>query len=167
LTRAILDSSVIIALSQLKHLQTLDKLFTEIIVPEAVYNEVCIKGNELTGSSELFDAIKLQKIKVMRPENQELVKALLDPLGGGEAEAIALASSLIPDYLVMDDRLARRKAQNMGFNVIGTLRVLRLMYNKKLLSYENLIESINALETMGFHISEKIIQELIKSLDKQ
>jgi len=103
----------------------------------------------------------------MRPENQELVKALLDPLGGGEAEAIALASSLIPDYLVMDDRLARRKAQNMGLNVIGTLRVLRLMYNKKLLSYENLIESINALETMGFHISEKIIQELIKSLDKQ
>lgn len=60
---------------------------------------------------------------MVKPENQELVKALLDPLGRGEAEAIAIASFIKPDYLVLDDRLARRKAQNMGLNVIGTLRV--------------------------------------------
>ncbi|MFP3952389.1 MAG: DUF3368 domain-containing protein, partial [Candidatus Bathyarchaeia archaeon] len=114
MTRAVLDSSVIIALSHLKHLQTIDGLFTETIIPRAVYKEICVKGKGLTGSRELSDAIKQQKVEVVKPENKELVKALLDPLGRGEAEAIALASSIKPDYIVLDDRLARRKAQNMG-----------------------------------------------------
>jgi predicted nucleic acid-binding protein len=44
LTRAVLDSSVIIALSHLKHLQTIDGLFKETIIPRAVYEEICVKG---------------------------------------------------------------------------------------------------------------------------
>jgi predicted nucleic acid-binding protein len=121
------------------------------------------QGKGLTGSRELSKAIKQQKVKVVKPENQELVKALLDPLGRGEAEAIALASSIKPAYIVLDDRLARIKAQNMGLNVIGTLRVLRLMYKRNVFPFETLLASINTLETIGFHISEQVIQELMEA----
>jgi predicted nucleic acid-binding protein len=114
----------------------------------------------------LSNALKQHKVTVTKPENMELVKALLDPLGRGEAEAIAIASTIKPDYIVLDDRLARRKAQTMGLNVIGTLRILGLIYKKNLLSLEELLDSLNALNTIGFHVSEQVIQEYIKSLEK-
>ncbi len=166
MTRAVLDSSVIIALSHLNHFQAIPKVFTETIIPKAVYDEICIKGKGLTGSRMLSNALKQHKVTVTKPENVELVKALLDPLGRGEAEAITIASTIKPDYIVLDDRLARRKAQTMGLNVIGTLRILGLMNKKNLLSLEKLLDSLNALSTIGFHVSEQVIQEYIKSLEK-
>lgn len=166
MTQAVLDSSVIIALSHLNRFQALNKVLTDIIIPQAVYDEICVKGKGLTGSRELSNAWKQNKVTVTKPENVALVKALLDPLGRGEAEAIALASTIKPDYIVLDDRLARRKAQNMGLNVIGTLRILRLMYENKILSLEDLLDSLNILNTIGFHVSEQLIHEYLKSVEK-
>lgn len=166
MTNAVLDSSVIIALSHLNRFQAIDRVFTETIIPKAVYDEICVKGKGLTGSRELNNAIKQHKVTVIKPENVDLVKALMNPLEGVEAEAIALTSVIKPDYIVLDDRHARRKAQNMGLNVIGTLRVLRDMYKNKLLSLEELLDALNVLDTIGFHVSEQVIQEYIKSLEK-
>ena len=44
------DSSVIIALSAIGRIDILWKLFDEVLVPEAVYREVCIKGKGRAGS---------------------------------------------------------------------------------------------------------------------
>jgi predicted nucleic acid-binding protein len=47
----------------------------------------------------------------------------------GELEAIVLAQELSAEFVVLNDLLARRKAQRLAINVIGTLGLLLLFKN--------------------------------------
>lgn len=134
MSKVVLDSSVIIALSQLRYLNLLNQIFDEVLIPRAVYEEICIKGRGLTGDSEIRESVKNDLIKVKNIRNKILVNALLDPLALGEAEALTLAVEEEADYVVGDDKLARSRAKAMGLNVIGTLRVLRMFFNAGLIS---------------------------------
>jgi len=132
-SKAVLNSSVIIALSTLGYLDKLKYVFTEILIPRAVHDEVCVRGHGLTGERDLLEAVKEGIITVKDVKTRLLVNALLDPIALGEAETITLTVEEKADYIVMDDKLARRRAKSMGLNVVGTLRVLRLMYDARLI----------------------------------
>jgi predicted nucleic acid-binding protein len=164
LTKAALDSSVIIALSTLGCLNKLKPLFKEIIIAKAVYEEICSAGQGLIGDSELQEAIKNHLIKVKEVKNQLLVTALLDVLAVGEAETIALAIDEHADQIVLDDKAARRKAKAMKLNVIGTLRVLRMMYDAKVISKTDLMKALEQLMEIGFRISEDIVNKVTDEL---
>jgi predicted nucleic acid-binding protein len=160
LTKAALDSSVIIALSTLGYLNKLKPLFEEIIIAKAVYEEICSAGQGLVGDSELEEAIKNHLIEIKEVKNQILVIALSDSLANGEAETIALALDEHADQIVLDDKAARRKAKALKLNVIGTLRVLRMMYDTKIISKIDLITALEKLEETGFRISKAIIDKV-------
>ncbi|MHA1595053.1 MAG: DUF3368 domain-containing protein [Candidatus Baldrarchaeia archaeon] len=66
----------------------------------------------------------------------------------------------------LDDRMARRKARNLGIKIIGTLSILRRAYDERLITEEKLIESLQELRKMGFRISKEIIDELLEKLRK-
>ena len=70
------------------------------------------------------------------------MNALIEPLGRGEAETIALTAEENAEYIVIDDRLARRRAKNLGLNVIGTLRILRMMFDNRLINKTELLNAI-------------------------
>lgn len=162
MSKAVLDSSAIIALSVLSHLNKLKHLFKETSVPRAVYEEVCIRGHGLIGDSELSEAVKKGVMKVKDVENRTLVNALIDPLARGEAETIALAVEENAEYIVMDDRLARRRAKNLGLNVIGTLRILRMISDNRLIDKRELRNAIEKLKETGFRINNKVVNKLLK-----
>lgn len=157
-----LDSSAIIALSQLGYLDRLRGIFSEAMVPRAVYEEICFRGRGLVGERELSEAIEAGLISVRDVRNRVLVNALLDPLGLGEAETIALALEESADYAVLDDKLARRRARAMGLNVIGTLRVLRLMYDSKVIDKEGLIKALEELRILGFRVTDETINKVLR-----
>jgi predicted nucleic acid-binding protein len=163
-SKAVLDSSVIIALSMVGYLNKLKPLFQEILVAKAVYDEICEKGHGLIGDRELQEAVKSKIIEVKEVKNRLLVNALLDPLAIGEAETITLAAEERADQIVLDDKAARRRAKAMKLNVIGTLRILRMMYDAKLIDKHEIIEAIKKLREMGFKISEDVINKTIKEL---
>ena len=158
--KAVLDSSVFIALSKTGHLRLLKNLFQEIIVPQAVYEEIRVKGMGLTGDRELGEAVSRGEVTVKEPKDHKMVAALIDPLGKGEAEAITLAIEEKADSLIMDDRLARRKAISMGIPISGTLRVLRMMYDLKLYSLNEFVETLQTLKNIGFHIGDDVIKRV-------
>ena len=160
MTKAALNSSVIIALSTLGHLNKLKPLFEEILIAKAVYEEICSAGQGLVGDRELEEAIKNHLIEVKEVKNQLLVTALLDSLAVGEAETIVLAVDEHADQIVLDDKAARRKAKAMKLNVIGTLRVLRMMYDAKIISKTDLTKALEKLKEIGFRISEDIINKV-------
>ena len=108
MSKAVLNSSVIIALSTLGYLNKLSPLFKEILIAKAVFDEICSAGQGLIGERELQEAVKTNLIGVRVVKNRLLVNAILDPLAMGEAETIALASEEKVDYIVLDDKLARR-----------------------------------------------------------
>jgi predicted nucleic acid-binding protein len=162
--RAVLNSSAIIALSFLKHLDKLRNLFEKTLVASAVYDELCVAGRGLMGATELSEAVREGAIEVKGVEDRTLVNALTESLSLGEAETIALTLKERTEFIVLDDRSARRRAENLGLNVIGTLRVLRMMFDNGLVDDGEFLISIEKLREVGFRISDKVVETLRKEL---
>jgi len=163
-SKAVLNSSVIIALSTLGCLDKLKHIFTEVLITRAVHEEICVRGRGLIGERELLEAVKDGLITVKEVKNRLLINALLDPLAIGEAETIALTVEERADYIVMDDKLARRRAKSMGLNIIGTLKVLRLMYDAQLMDKREILKALEKLKEIGFRISDEVIKKALRQL---
>jgi len=52
----------------------------------------------------------------------------------------------------------------MGLNVIGTLRILRLMYEAKLIGKSEVLNSLEKLRQAGFRISDDVIRKVLQEL---
>jgi predicted nucleic acid-binding protein len=115
------DTSPIINLAAIGYLQLLPDLFTEIVVPTAVYNEVVIQGVGEPGAQELNHATW---VKVIDVNNPLLISELLQDLDLGEAEAIALALDLGANYILMDEAAGRSIALSYNVQPIGVLGIL-------------------------------------------
>ena len=161
--KAVLDSSVIIVLSKLNRLGHLTHLFGEIVIPAAVYEEVCIRGRGLPGDRELREAVEKGIITIRNVRNRPLVIELRRELSVGEAEAIVLALEEEASFVILDDKLARERATEMGLNVIGTLRVLRMFYDKGLMDKQTLVSEIRKLRESGFWVSDNIIRQILEN----
>ena len=86
------------------------------------------------------------------------VRGALGRLHQGELEAIVLAQELTVDYVVLDDLLARRKAQSLGLNVIG---MLLLMEKRGSLNAEQTWGKIRQLaELHNMYLSPQLLQHL-------
>ena len=159
----VLDSSAIIVLAEINMANIMEALGMEIIVPQAVYEEVVVKGRSKPGSEELRDLIHRGKVRVLKPRNTALVEALNDPLGIGESEAIALAVEF-DCTVILDDRIARLKAKSMGLAVKGTIGLLRLAYDRGIIDKNKLVQTLRELKEYGFRVSDRIIDEILKKL---
>jgi len=159
----VVNSSVIIALAEIGLTGIAASLTAEVIIPRAVYEEVVVRGRGRPGSRELEELVHQGKVKLLSPRDQALVEALHDPLGLGEAEAIALAIEY-NCVVVLDDRIARSKAKSMGLEVIGTVGLLRRAYDKGLVDRDGLVQALRKLREHGFRISDEIIREVLEKL---
>ena len=70
------------------------------------------------------------------------VKGALGRLHEGELSAIVLAQELSVDFVILDDLLARQKAQHLALNVMGTLGLLLLMAKRQLLTHQQLLAPV-------------------------
>jgi predicted nucleic acid-binding protein len=110
------DSSPLISLAQIGRLDLLHRLYNELLVPQAVWNEVVLRGVDQPGVDELKAA---SWIKTEAVSNRELVLALQRDLDPGESEAIVLALEKKAEVLLMDERLGREAAHYFGIRCMG------------------------------------------------
>jgi predicted nucleic acid-binding protein len=92
--------------------------------------------------------------------------AAIDPslnLDPGETAAIALAEELKADRLLIDERDGREVAKQRGLFVVGTLNVLNEAAELNLI---NLPEVIEQLKATSFHVSARLIQDILQ-LDQE
>lgn len=52
----------------------------------------------------------------------------------------------------------------MNLNVVGTLRILRMMYDAKVIDKPEIIEALKTLPETGFRISETVVNKVAKEL---
>ncbi len=122
----IADTGVIISLIQIKKLDLIEKVFGEYYIAKAVWIELNKYDNPKFDKSEL---IKLKsKVKEIRSKNY--LSMVMDY---GESESSILYEELKADYLLIDDNKARKIAESLNINCIGTLGLLLKAKDKKLI----------------------------------
>lgn len=96
--KVVCNSSPLVNLSRIGRLYILKQLYTELLIPEAVYQEVVINGEGMPGAYEVScsDWITTRDIK-----DQRLVRVLSYDLDLGESEAIVLAIQENAELLVI------------------------------------------------------------------
>jgi len=157
--KVIINSSPIISLSIINKIDLLWQLFEEIYIPSAVLDEIIIKDDNAIGKLELKEAIQLEKIKIYKVKDIDLVSKLYGKLHKGELEVIIGGKEINADFVVLDEISARNFAQIFSLVPIGTIGILRLA--KKRGFIESISPYLTKLKDCGFRISIKLIEEIL------
>jgi len=121
--KVVIDTSPLISLAVIDRLELLKKLFPEIIVPQAVHQEIMKSANKKENTK--IDYFIKDLVCHAKEENKIQVN-----LGRGETEAINLTLELKADLLIIDDKKARSAAESYNIKCIGTLGLLTLAKKK-------------------------------------
>jgi predicted nucleic acid-binding protein len=145
--QAIVDTSVLIALERISTIDVLCKIYSQIMLPEAVVSEF---------GPPSIDCYSKEKVE--NPMVRLLVSDL--NLGKGEAESIALASET-GLRLLLDDLKARKVAEKLGLRITGTIGILLKAESMALI--DNAHDKARELRNEGFYISDQILDDLSRS----
>lgn len=150
------NTTPIISLASIQKTEILKNVFGNIIVPQAVYDE--IKAKESYGYKDIdLDFIQVKKVK------GELYKdLLLNQLDLGEAETILLAKELNADYIIIDENLAYKIAQNAGLDVIRTLSIL--LKAKEMGIIDKIKPLLDEMISKGRWYSQKVYDSFLKKI---
>ena len=147
---AVTNSTCLIGLERIGRLDLLPRVFSKVFAPPMVAVEV---GTEA-------DWLRVQSI-----QNSAVVAILKTQMDEGEAEAIALAMELGDVLLILDDKKARRVAQQIGLKVIGTVGMLLRAKRDGIIT--EIKPLLTALVQVDFRITDGIIQEALRLSGEQ
>ena len=151
------NASPLVGLASIRQLDLLRQLYSEVHIPEAVWQEVVVDGAGQPGSTEVENAKWIKKRQVA---NTQLVHSLLQYLDGGESEAIALAIELKAELLIIDERLGRDTARHFGLNFTGLIGLLVDAKHKGLIGeVRRYLDELR--NVFGFRISESLYRRVL------
>lgn len=127
-------------------------LFTEIVIPPAVFGE--LQHPRTPGAVRNWASNPPDWLIVPSPESVDS----LENLGRGEAEAISLAAETRATLLLTDDRRARHEAETRGLAVVGTVGVLAAAAKRQIIGSP---DDIAKLRQTNFHIADRILDRLL------
>jgi predicted nucleic acid-binding protein len=133
------DTTPIHYLIILEITEILPKIFGEIIIPEAVAEEMMHPKAPLEIRNWI--ASPPTWVRIRSPRN--IYQPKLRGLGKGEIAAIALAIEEQADAVLMDDREAIREGKSLNLNVFTTLSVLEIAAIRNLLNFEETLEKLS------------------------
>ncbi|HUG90496.1 MAG TPA: DUF3368 domain-containing protein [Planctomycetaceae bacterium] len=147
------DSSPLIVLVNIGHIDVLPALFGEVVVPPQV-------------SAELDSPRRPQVVRDLvaaRPAWLiERTPATIEPIAGlhpGELAAISLAVELKAELLLIDEASGRKIAAERQVAFTGTVGVLELAANRGLLELRDAFERIKRTD---FWISHQLLDERLR-----
>ena len=156
------DTTPLISLLKINQLDLLEKLFGEVLIPEAVFNELTVDER-----FQLEAKVIRQKefIAVKPVNNLESVSILKRATGldQGESEAIVLTDELKADLLLMDEAKGRNVSAQMGLKIMGTIGILMAAYEEHELTSDEVRECVDGLQRAGRHIGQRHYQMLFKT----
>ncbi|WP_114748825.1 DUF3368 domain-containing protein [Pleomorphovibrio marinus] len=123
----IADAGPIFSLAVVKKLGLLNELFDDIKIPKAVWEEITLQ----TGASFHANIVEFFKNKIVDVKGFNELTFMMDY---GESEAVILYKEQKADFLLIDDKKARRIAENFGMNCIGTIGLLLISKEKGLIN---------------------------------
>ncbi len=159
--RAVSDSTPLIFLAKIGKLHLLRSVFEEVLIPEEVYNEVVLQGEEYPDAALIEESVKIGTVKVKRAKPAQIDA----PIEEGEKAAIALALREKIDDVLIDEGKVRRVAKILGLKPKGTIWILSALYEKELISKEELRGAIFDLIAKGYRMRKDILASLLRELE--
>ena len=148
------DASPICYLILMGEIELLPKLFSRMVLPDAVLSELSAEGSPA--------AVREWVGWLPRWVSAESVGGrptmALQHLHAGERETILLAEAINADLVLLDDKAARRLASERGLRVVGLLGVLVEASNQGLVS---LPEAIDRLTHTTFRCSPALLKSVL------
>jgi predicted nucleic acid-binding protein len=152
---AISNTSPLLYLHQVSELDLLRQLYGRVRLPPAVATE--LKADAVLGIAVPSpDAIDWLEIRPVR--NPDLIP-LINDLGPGEAEAIALGLEHPGSLIILDDQLGRRIGQAAGLRITVTLGVLLKAKRSGLIP--SVAAILSKLRMAGMWIGDDLTAEVI------
>ena len=157
---AVSDTSPILGLASIGQLELLHDQFGAVFIPRAVLAELKT-DTDFRGTSVIRDALQSGWLEAREVQNIPLVQALAMELDNGEAEALALATDLGIEIIVMDEHDGRMRARAMGLKTVGVIGILlRAKKEGKIQSLQDVLQSLR--EQIGFFISDELFQKILR-----
>ena len=151
--KVVANTTPLIALADIGQLELLRHLYGEILIPQAVLEEI----ESEPAKSMVSNASWIRKVAIEAVDRKNMFKARLH---AGEVEAIILAEESKADLIIIDDNAAKKTAKYLGYNVTGTLGVL---LKAKAEAYVEKVEPLmNLLIDDGLYIDQKTKELALK-----
>ncbi|MCP4657559.1 MAG: hypothetical protein GY856_19305 [bacterium] len=162
------NAGPLMALGKLNRLDLLAKLYGEVLIPRAVYDEVVVRGLAHGFNDALTVQLFWNQHEWPIEDASESVLAGFRPskiLGVGETQVLALAKTLPEPLVLLDDELARTEAHRMNLRVKGTLGILADSHRQDHLPFDELellVQEINARPDIW--IGDRLCQSVLDAL---
>lgn len=147
----IADTSCLIVLEKIGHLDLLNKVFGEVVITQQVFEEF--------GKSLPF-WFSVEKSKTN--SNQKILETALDK---GEASSIALAMDYEDSLLIMDEIKGRKMARNLGLHVTGTLGIL--VVAKSMNHIPTVKPILEKIKSTNFRISPQLEEMILAKCEEK
>jgi uncharacterized protein len=149
------DASPLHYLILIDYVDVLQPLYGRVVVPPAVIEELTRQETPDRVKSWISNAPAW--LNVQAPT--QMPAHVRTVLGAGERDAIALATEMGADALLVDDRDARRECERLGIPVLGTLRVLADAAQQ---GFADLVTAFERLRATNFRASDQLLERIIE-----
>ncbi len=146
----ICNTSPLFYLHRLRQLELLQKLYQQIVVPEAVRDELHVGRVQGEDAPDIAAYEWITVRAVQAPE----VMTLITDLGAGEAQVLALALEEPDSLVIVDDGVARAVAQMRNIRLTGTAGVLLKAKQEDHITV--VAPLLERLTQMGFRLSSAV-----------
>ena len=142
------NASPLIALTQIGHLDFLERIYRVIVISPAV-------------AVEISQTVSLPTWIQIRSLSQSVGPRILQAsLGLGESETIGLALEIDARLVILDERPGRWLAQSLGVPIIGTLGILLACKRRGILTA--IKPCLDRLIELDFRVSSALYEAILK-----
>lgn len=154
--RVVADAGPLIAFGRIRRLDLLPQVLGKVLVPDAVATE-CLADPGKPGARAIDEALRSGLlVRTPDPAPDLLPYPVLD---AGESAAIRLALHLSAAVL-LDEKVGRKIAANLGVRVIGSAGVLLAAKQRGLI--EGVGPILDAFTANGYHYSADLIRAILE-----
>ena len=157
------DTTPIIALMKASQLNLLEILFSKILIPRAVFEEL-VSNISFKDEAETIRSSPFINIVTVSDHKTVDILRRATGLDLGESEAIVYAEEIAADIFLMDERKGRAIASSMGLPVMGSIGVLREAYAAKIITAKQFRSAIAKMQEVGIRLSERLIRSVLDEI---
>ncbi len=152
------DTGAIISLIHINRLSLIEQVLGEFFIPYAVWEELN-KYDYPEFDKDQVSKLREKTIEIGTTNHLSMIMDL------GESEAVILYEELKADFLLIDDSKARKVAESLNLNCLGSLGLLLKAKEKGYV--QELKSYFEKWLKVGRHFSKPLLNEILEKVDEE